>query len=211
LGCRGTIERVETGPRTSAGAGTGPRDGRARPDATDRALVRAARLGDELAFRQIVDRHGPQMYRYAVRLVGGSESDAAEAVQEAFISAWRGLDGFRGESSLRTWLFRLVHRRAVDLQRKRKPTPVTDDALTGLVSPAADNALQHVLDEELLRELQAALNELPWQQRAAWLLREVEELSYEEIGEALGVPVSSVRGLLHRGRRTLAERMSRWR
>lgn len=182
-----------------------------RPDATDAALLRRARLGDEQAFRQIVDRYGRQMFRYALRLVGGSETDAGEVVQEAFISAWQSLATFRGDSGLRTWLFRLVHRRAVDLMRRRRPTPVDDAALVDLVAPTLDNAIQHVLDEELLHALQEALNELPWAQRAAWLLREIEELSYEEIGDALGLPVSSVRGLLHRGRRTLAERMSRWR
>ncbi len=178
---------------------------------SDAALVRAARVGDEEAFQLIVDRHGPGMYRYARRLVGGSDADAAEVTQEAFISAWRSLGTFAGRSSLKTWLFRLVHRRAVDLQRHRRPTPINDDLLSRMVRPAQDNPLQQVLDTELLTALQAALDELPWHQRAAWLLREVEGLSYDEIAEALALPVGSVRGHLHRGRRTLAERMARWR
>lgn len=179
--------------------------------ATDAALVRAARLGDDLAFGEIVDRHGPGMLRYARRLVGGSEADASEAVQEAFISAWKNLDSFRGESSLRTWLFRLVHRRAVDLQRHRRPTPIDDELLSRMVRVADDNPLQDVMDSELLEALQQALDELPWNQRAAWLLREVEGLGYDEIAQALGTTVGSVRGHLHRGRRQLAERMARWR
>jgi RNA polymerase sigma-70 factor (ECF subfamily) len=180
------------------------------PSATDDALVRAARLGDQEAFREIVDRHGPAMYRYALRLVGDS-TDAAEATQEAFVSAWRSLSGFSGHSSLRTWLIRLVHRRAADLQRNRRATPI-DDALLSRLSPAAsDNPLQTVIDAELLQALQLALNELPWHQRAAWLLREVEEMSYEEISVALAMPIGAVRGHLYRGRRTLAERMARWR
>lgn len=181
------------------------------PEATDAALVRAARLGDEDAFGEIVDRYGPGMLRYARRLVGGNDSDAAEAVQEAFISAWRGLESFRGESSLRTWLFRLVHRRAVDLNRYRRPTPIDDELLSRMVRVADDNPLQDLLDGELLEALQQALDELPWNQRAAWLLREVEGLGYDEIAQALGTTVGSVRGQLHRGRRQLAERMARWR
>lgn len=180
-------------------------------DASDPALVRAARLGDEAAFGEIVDRHGPAMLRYARRLVGGSEADAAEAVQEAFISAWKGLDGFRGDSALRTWLFRLVHRRAVDLQRHRRPTPIDDELLSRMVRVAEDNPLQDVMDSELLEALQRALEELPWNQRSVWLLREVEGLGYDEIAQALNISVGSVRGLLHRGRRQLAERMARWR
>ncbi|GAA1906566.1 sigma-70 family RNA polymerase sigma factor [Nocardioides lentus] len=180
-------------------------------DASDEALVRQARLGEEAAFRVIVDRHGPGMYRYAIRLMHGSNHDAAEVTQEALISAWKSLASFEGRSSLRTWLFRMVHRRAADLQRHRRPTPIDDELLSRVVRPATDNPLQDVLDSELLGALQQALDELPWHQRATWLLREVEGLSYAEIGEALAMPVGSVRGHLHRGRRVLAERMARWR
>lgn len=179
--------------------------------ASDNALVRAARLGDHDAFGELVDRHGPGMLRYARRLVGGSEADAGEVVQEAFISAWRSLDSFRGESTIRTWLFRLVHRRAVDLQRHRRPTPIDDELLSRMLPTAGDNPLQDVLNSELLEALQKALEELPWNQRAAWLLREVEGLGYDEIALAMGTTVGSVRGHLHRGRRQLAERMARWR
>jgi len=181
------------------------------PDApADAALVRAARIGDAEAFGQIVDRYGPGMYRYALRLVG-DENDAREVTQEALLSAWRSLPGFGERSSLKTWLFRLVHRRAVDLQRRRRPTPINDDLLSRIVEPAPDNPLQDVLDAELLAALQQALDELPWHQRATWLLKEVEEMTYEEIAGALAMPIGSVRGHLHRGRRTIAERMTRWR
>ncbi|MBL0747295.1 RNA polymerase sigma factor [Nocardioides baculatus] len=179
--------------------------------ASDGALVRAARLGDDDAFGEIVDRYGPGMLRYARRLVNGSDDDAGEVVQEAFISAWKSLDSFRGESSLKTWLIRLVHRRAVDLLRHRRPTPIDDDLLSRVVTVADDNPLQDVLDSELLEALQEALDELPWNQRSAWLLREVEGLGYDEIAHAMGTTVGSVRGHLHRGRRQLAERMARWR
>lgn len=179
--------------------------------ASDAALVRAARLGDDEAFGELVDRHGPSMLRYARRLVSGSDADAAEVVQEAFISAWKSLESFRGESAIRTWLFRLVHRRAVDLQRTRRPTPIDDELMSRVVRSADDNPLQDVLDSELLEALQEALDELPWNQRAAWLLREVEGMGYEEIARTLGTTAGSVRGHLHRGRRQLAERMARWR
>lgn len=173
--------------------------------------MRAARLGDEEAFGVLVDRHGPGMYRYALRLVGGSDADAKEVAQEALISAWKGLGSFAGRSSLRTWLFRLVHRRAADLHRVRRPTPIDDDLLSVVVRPSEDNRLRHVEQSELLAALQRALDELPWHQRAAWLLREIEGLSYDEIAAALDITVGSVRGHLHRARGTLAERMDRWR
>lgn len=179
-------------------------------EASDVALVRAAKLGDQEAFRVIVDRHGPVMFRYAMRMTG-SEADAAEATQDALVSAWKDIGSFEGRSALRTWLIRLVHRRAIDLARKRRPTPVDDDVMAAIVRPATDDPVQSVLDAELLAALHAALDTLPPLQRAAWWLREIEEMSYEEIATALAIPLDSARGHLQRGRRTLAERMARWR
>ncbi|MFY0406627.1 RNA polymerase sigma factor [Solicola sp. PLA-1-18] len=179
-------------------------------DASDEALVRAARLDDQTAFAEVVDRYGSSMLGYARRLVG-DQHDAADVVQAAFVSAWRGLPTFQGRSALRTWLFRLVQRRAADLARTRRPTPV-DDRLLSAISPAdRRDPLQGVLDSELLEALHAALAELPWHQRSVWLLREFEDMSYTEIAEVLAITPGSVRMHLHRGRRTLAERMARWR
>lgn len=196
--------------RSAPAGGALPSAPQAPAAPSDEALLRAARLGDEEAFQAIIERHGPSMYRYAVRLVGSS-ADAADVTQDALVSAWRSLDSFAGRSSLRTWLFRLVHRRAADLQRVRKPTPIDDDLISRMTRPSTDNPLQSVLDHELLEALQQALDELPWHQRAVWLLREVEQMSYEEIAETLAISPGSVRGYLHRGRSTLAERMARWR
>ncbi len=176
----------------------------------DAALVRAARLGDVEAFAAIVDRHGPVMRRYA-RLILGNDDDALDATQDALVSAWQGLDSFRGESALRTWLFTLVSRRAADLQRRRRPLPVSEDDLEQHLESVSDQAVGGVLEGELVLALQSALQELPWHQRACWLLREIEGLSYDEIATALGVTPASVRRYLHRGREALARRMEAWR
>lgn len=175
---------------------------------SDAVLVRAARLGDEEAFEEIVGRFGPGMYRYALRLVGNSHSDAADVTQEAFVSAWRGLATYAGRASLKTWLYRLVHHRAVDLLRTRRPTPVAELPEVGS-SPA--DPLATVLDEELVATLQRCLDDLPWIQRSVWLLREIEQMSYDEMAALLSVSTGSVRGHLHRARHTIAEGMERWR
>lgn len=187
---------------TSADPGDGPED---------HVLVRRSRLGDRAAFDGIVERHGPGMYRFALRMVGGHQADAAEVVQEAFISAWKNLETFEARSSLKTWLFSLTSRRAADLQRKRRPTPVDDDLLAAITPPTSRDPLQDVMDRELVAALQVALSELPTQQRAVWLLREVEDMSYDEIATTLAMTPDSVRGQLHRGRQKLAERMAPWR
>lgn len=185
--------------------------GRSDEHVSDQVLVRRVRLGDRDAFDAIIHRHGPGMYRFAVRMVGGDRTDAGEVVQEAFISAWKNIETFEARSSLRTWLFSLVSRRAADLQRKRRPTPVGDDLLSVVAPPSNRDPLQDVMDQELVAALQAALAELPHQQRAVWLLREVEEMSYDDIATTLTMTPDSVRGQLHRGRKNLAERMAQWR
>ena len=177
---------------------------------SDAALARAARLGDVEAFAAIVDRHGPVMRRYA-RFILGDDDDASDATQDALVSAWRGLDSFRGDSALRTWLFTLVSRRAADLQRRRRPLPVSDEDLEQHLESVSDPALGGALEDELVVALQSALPELPWHQRACWLLREIEGLSYDEIATALGITPDRVRGYLHRGREALARRMEAWR
>ncbi|WP_238148745.1 RNA polymerase sigma factor [Serinicoccus sediminis] len=177
---------------------------------TDGTLLRAARLGDQGAFAQIVDRYGPGMFRYARSLVG-QEQDAGDVLQEAFVSAWKNLPSFRGDSSLKTWLYRLVHRRAMDHHRVRRPVPVVDEVFAEVVADVSGDPVRQAESRELLADLRRALAGLPETQRACWLLREVEGMSYQDIGETLGLPVGSVRGQLHRGRTTLAERMSRWR
>ncbi|MGJ9411778.1 RNA polymerase sigma factor [Aeromicrobium sp. CF4.19] len=173
-------------------------------------LLRDARLGDRRAFGGLVDLHGPQMYRFALRMLG-DDHDARDAVQEAFISAWKDLEHYEGRSTFSTWLLRLTHRRAVDLQRRRTPTPVDDEGIATLLPPQQGDPLQRVLEDELVEALQSALLELPRSQRATWLLREVEQMSYDEIAEALATTPDSVRGLLHRARSALSERMSPWR
>ena len=177
---------------------------------SDGALLRAARLGDTDAFGAVVERHGPGMRRYA-RFILGDEDDAADATQEALVSAWRGLDTFRGESSLRTWLFTLVSRRAADLQRRRRPVPVPEEQLEQRLPTVPDTASGSALEVDLVEALRSALQDLPWRQRACWVLRELEGLSYDEIAATVGVTSGQVRGYLQRGRATLAERMEPWR
>lgn len=179
------------------------------PGGADLSLARRAGLGDRLAFAELVRRHSPAMYRYARRMLGDS-GDAEDAVQEAFLSAWRGLEHFRGESAVRTWLFRLVASKALTSRRARRPLPVDTAAHDAGPDPAGGPSSQ-VQDAQLLAALQVALDGLPAGQRSCWLLREVEGLGYAEIAQVLGTSRTAVRGQLARARGTLAVRMAPWR
>lgn len=180
-------------------------------DPSDRALARRASMGDRGAFAEIFRRHGTAMFRYAVYMLDGDDAQAEDAVQSAWVKAWQHIATFRGESELRTWLFGITAHEVLSARRRRRPIAIDDELLTALPARRADSPEQQLTETELWGSLQAALAELPWRQRASWVLRELEGLSYEEIAVILDTSSTVVRGQLHRARRTLAVRMAQWR
>ena len=178
---------------------------------SDAVLARRSGLGDRVAFAELVDRHGPALYRYAVRMLDGEHHAAEDAVQEALTKAWVHLGAFRGESSVKTWLFRLVANECLSARRRRRPRPVDDAVLTAIPDDARAAPETVTVATDLRAALDVALVELPWRQRASWILREVESLSYAEIAEVLGTSSTVVRGQLHRARANLAVTMEQWR
>lgn len=177
----------------------------------DSSLARRAALGDRDAFAEIFHRHAASMFRYAKHMLDGDSDEAEDAVQDALIKAWQHLPGFRGDAALRTWLFRITANEVMNARRRRRPVPVDDQLLTTSPDrPDSDPARQfrHV---ELWESLSVALTELPWRQRASWLLKEMEGMTYAEIATVLETSPTVVRGQLHRARRTLAVRMAQWR
>lgn len=179
--------------------------------ADDAMLATRAALGDRDAFALIFRRHAPGMFRYALRMLDGDDAAAEDAVQEAWAQAWVHLPQFRFESSLHTWLFRITASQVLGARRRRRPVPVDDHLLHAAVGPDRHGPATHLQHAQLREALDLALGELPWRQRASWLLREIEGLSYEEIAKILQTSPTVVRGQLHRARRTLAVRMSQWR
>jgi RNA polymerase sigma-70 factor (ECF subfamily) len=175
---------------------------------TDLVLARRAALRDREAFTVLVDRHGPALYRYTLRMVRDPEV-AADCVQDTLVAAWTGFAGFRGESSPRTWLFGIATRQAYRHRSRaaRLPGALPDD----LVEASARQPDQDAADAALVEALDIALLRLPPLQRSCWLLREVEGLQYAEIAHILGTTHGTVRGLLHRARATLADAMKGWR
>jgi RNA polymerase sigma-70 factor (ECF subfamily) len=177
----------------------------------DQLLARRAALGDRTAFAAIFDRHAAAMFRYALNMLDGDVHAAEDAVQDALENAWVHLPGFRGDAQLRTWLFRITANIVLAARRRRRPVAVDDELLTALPARAHEGPADQVQDAGLRAALELALTELPWRQRACWLLREMEGLSYEEIAGILSTTPVVVRGQLHRARATLAVRMVQWR
>lgn len=180
----------------------------------DEVLARRAGLGDKTAFAALVQRHGPNLYRLLIRMLD-DHSAVDDCLQETLFAAWRSLHSFRGEAGVRTWLFTIARRQAYAHVRRVPQSgsmPYVDPAevLEQIADLRADPAGTS-LDGALLKAIDVALKLLPEQQRSAWILKEVEGLTYAEIATVLDVSPTTVRGLLARGRATLAETLEEWR
>jgi RNA polymerase sigma-70 factor (ECF subfamily) len=157
--------------------------------------------GDPDAFGELVARHRDRLWGVALRTLGNPE-DAADALQDALLSAYRGAAGFRGKSAVTTWLHRIVVNACLDLVRRRsaRPTqPLPDEP----AAPATDA----IGDRETALAVTAALRTLPPDQSAAVVLVDIEGFSVDEASQILGVPTGTVKSRCARARARLAERL----
>jgi RNA polymerase sigma-70 factor (ECF subfamily) len=180
------------------------------------ALIERCAAGDEFACAELVAEHERMVYQLALNLLGDRE-DALDVSQEVFLRVFRMLHRFRGQSSLRTWIFRIVVNQARNRQRwwqrrhvrqqvsldlhieQHGELPARHDAVT-----APDRALDR---KQLAAHLRRALESLPFDQRTVIVLREVDGLSYDEIAFSLGVTLGTVKARLTRARQALRARL----
>jgi RNA polymerase sigma-70 factor, ECF subfamily len=186
-------------------------------DANDAHDVTLAQAGDESAFRRLVERHGRGVFQLAFRLTG-SEPDAEDVVQDAFLKAYRELARFEARSSFRTWLHRITVNCAFDLlrQRPRHKTESLDaaaeeNAQGGGIEPEADVSSRPdrlAFGAEVQGRVRTALELLTPTERTAFVLRHFEGRSLEEIGETLGLRTGATKHSIFRAvqkmRRALA-------
>ena len=177
--------------------------------ASDALLARRAADGDEAAFAVIVRRHAALLRAFATRLVSSS-ADADDAVQDALITAWERIGELDDPSKLRSWLLTIVSRKATDRARSTRPTDPLDE-WPEPVSTADAGPEAMAETSEQLTALRGVLDALPDEQRQVWVLKEMGGLSYDEIGERLGVTATAVRGRLARARAAVLEQMTAWR
>lgn len=175
-------------------------------DVDDGILVRAATTGDLDAFETLVRRYQAPVYRVALRMLG-SDADAQDATQDTFVRAWQSLGRFRGESSVGTWLYRIVTRRSLDVLAARRHAAVLDDRQPARAGDPAAAAEQRHRLQAVTRELAA----LPPDQRAALVLREFEGLPYEQIAEILDTTIPAIKGRIHRARVSVLKHTRDWR
>lgn len=185
----------------------------------ERALLRRLRDRDERAFRELLDLYRDRVFNVTFRMLG-DRAEAEDIAQEVFIAVFKTIDTFREESKFSTWLYRVAvnhsKNRIKYLSRRndRNRTEIDDnttDAEEGSIAAAArparpDRALQGAQMEQVL---QAAISTLDEEHRVLVVLRDVEELSIEEICEITGLPDGTVKSRLHRARAALRKKLQR--
>jgi RNA polymerase sigma-70 factor (ECF subfamily) len=196
------------------------------------ALLRAARAGDEDSYRRLVEPHRGELHAHCYRMLG-SVHDAEDALQDALLRAWRGLSGFAGRSSLRSWLYKITTNACLDLiaRRPKRVLPMDygprGDPHDGLAEPVVESVWIEPYPDEVLESgprylgpearyehresielaFVAALQHLPARQRAVLILREVLGFSAKEVADELDSTVASVNSALQRARKATDERL----
>lgn len=176
--------------------------------ADDRIVAGRAADGDTAAFAVLVRRYTPMMRAYARRILPGT-ADVDDVVQEAFITGWEQLPNLEDPARVKGWLMRITSRKAIDRIRAARPHADVVE-----IEPPAPEQMAPPRRVEAMAGLEAlsdALRRLPDAQRECWVLRELGGHTYEEIADELGIPVSTVRGLLARARKDIIVRMEQWR
>lgn len=186
---------------------------------TDKELVSLALAGNDAAFALIMRRYNRLLFRSA-RSILKNDDDTQDAVQEAYLGAWRALGSFRSDAKLSTWLVRIAVNEALGRLRRQgqgaRVIPLT--ASTDLNDESPDMQMQANPDEQpeqwamraqVRQQIEARIDQLPDQYRTVFMLRGVEELNVEEVATALGIPEATVRSRFFRARSLLREGLSR--
>ena len=172
----------------------------------EKALIDAARRGDVGSFNQLVLSYQSMVYNLAYRILGDRHA-AADATQDAFLSAFKAIGKFRG-GSFKSWLMRIVTNACYDQLRHKQRRPTASlDALLELdsvpirfVADPGESPEEHALRQELSKAIQIGIGTLPPEQRVALVLSDVQGFSYQEIAEATGVSLGTVKSRLSRAR-----------
>jgi RNA polymerase sigma-70 factor (ECF subfamily) len=187
---------------------------------SDQSLIEKVRGGDYQAFEFLVTRYEAKVYRLAIRMLRNPQ-DAEDALQETFLQVFRGLPGFEGRSQFSTWLFRLATNVCLMRIRHRETEPSKllplEDYLPKLEEGEssqmvdwADRPEDALLSKESREQMMGALDKLPPEYRAVFILRDIEGFSNAETGESLGISIAAVKSRLHRARLALRGMLSEY-
>lgn len=185
--------------------------------AEEALLVAELQAGSEEAFAYVLERYRNPIYSLVAQILV-SDTDAADVLQNIFVKVFRGIGQFHGQSTLKTWLYRIAVREALNFRRGwfrrhfHEPFSIDDEprqpAVTQAKAPAAGGPYETLEQSERQQLVKTALDALPRPYRAVLVLREMEDLPYDEIAEMLGVPEGTVKSRLMRGRELLRRKLA---
>ena len=183
---------------------------------SEQELIIRLKAGDKAAWSECLDTHSPNVYALALRLMG-SETEAEDVLQETFINAYKAIGSFEGRSGLGTWLYRIAYN--ASMMRLRRPKKELVSVEESLMTEDGRLIPEQLFDwcclpeqefetDEVKVRLERAIQELPEQYKAVFILRELEGLSTQETADALELTVGATKVRLHRARLWLRERLS---
>ncbi len=187
--------------------------------AEEAAIVAELKAGSEEAYAWLIGEFQRPVYGLVYRIVS-DPADAADTTQDVFLKVFRGIKNFHGESSLKTWIYRIALHEAANRKRwwfrhKAHEAPIEpgdsdgapDEAMRNALTDRTDSPFDNVAHREVQAQVDRELRKLPEPYRTTLILRDLEEMSYEEIAEVLQISVGTVKSRLTRGRQALKERL----
>lgn len=170
-------------------------------------IIESCRLGDRDAFRALYDLYKDRVYSISLHFFHGDAAVAGDVTQQVFLKLMTSIRQFRGDAEFSTWLYRLVVNACVDAARNRKPETVISDPSRLDALPARGSQEEDYVRAQTASSVRAAVSELPPKFRIAVLLRYFDDLSYEQMAQALHCSMGTVASRLSRGHKILAERL----
>src|SRR5271169_2140237 len=186
------------------------------------AVIAELKAGSEEAYSWLIGEFHQPIYSVIYRIVN-DPSDAADTTQDVFLKVFRGMKSFHGESSLKTWIYRIALHEAANRKRwwfrhKAQETSIEpaesdgfaggDEAMQNALTDRADSPFDNVAHREVQQRVDAELRQLPEPYRTTLILRDLEDMSYEEIAEVLQISLGTVESRLTRGRQALKQRLA---
>jgi RNA polymerase sigma-70 factor, ECF subfamily len=190
--------------------------------AEEAAIVAELKAGSEEAYAWLIGEFQRPVYGLVYRMVS-DPADAADTTQDVFLKVFRGMKHFNGESSLKTWIYRIALHEAANRKRwwfrhKAQETPIEpaesgglnppDEALQSALTDPHDSPFENVAHREVQQRVDEELRKLPEPYRTTLILRDLEDMSYEEIADVLEISLGTVKSRLTRGRQALKERLT---
>ncbi|CEH31488.1 RNA polymerase sigma-70 factor, ECF subfamily [Aneurinibacillus migulanus] len=183
-------------------------------DITEQRIIQRAKNGDRDAFAELVDLYKDKVYHVSYRMVGNRQ-EAEDVAQETFLRVYANLDNYDPQYKFSTWIYRIASNLSIDLLRKRKKNLSIDAEISGAegvdwhdrLADTSKGPEEEVLTDELQGEVQGAIMGLSPKYRAVMLLRYIEDLSLQEISEAVQLPISTIKTRIHRGREALRKKL----